>query len=54
MMITRDTTHETPDWKLPNRQSKPVTLPPRCCGTYASDKVCTVCGQWVALGVGEN
>lgn len=53
-MITRDTTHETPDWKLPDRQSKPVTLPPRCCGTYCTDKVCSICGQWVALGLGEN
>ena len=29
-------------------------LPPRCCGLFCDSLACTICGQWVALGKGEN
>lgn len=40
-------------WRDPRTDPAPI-LPPRCCGTFSESLVCTVCGQWVSLGPGEN
>lgn len=37
-VITRDLSHETPDW---------VVLPGRHCGQICVDPVCSVCGEFV-------
>lgn len=40
-------------WRDP-RTDPPRVTPPRCCGTFCDSLACTICGQWVQLGPGEN
>lgn len=52
-MTTFDNRAPLDGWRDP-RTDPPRATPPRCCGTFCDSNVCTVCGNWVALGLGEN
>lgn len=40
-------------WRDP-RTDPPRVAPPRCCGLFCDSLACPICGQYVALGKGEN
>ena len=52
-MTTFENREPLDGWRDP--RTDPVrTAPPRCCGLFCESLACTVCGQWVALGKGDN
>lgn len=53
-MTTHDNAPPREGWANPIRSSKPVALPPRCCGTFCHSLVCSVCGVYVDLALGSN